>query len=159
MSERLNNVRDLFVFQCYTGLAFIDMSTLTREDIKVEADGKEWIVKERMKTGVPSFIPLMEVAKEILVKYDYVLPVLSNQKYNSYLKEIQDICHITKNLHSHLARHTCGTLLLNAGVDILTVSKILGHSTSKVTESVYVKVLPETIRIFCRNLCRGNQEW
>ncbi|MBP9991398.1 MAG: site-specific integrase [Bacteroidales bacterium] len=146
MFERLNNVRDLFVFQCYTGLAFIDMSTLTREDIKVEADGKEWIVKERMKTGVPSFIPLMDVAKEILVKYDYVLPVLSNQKYNSYLKEIQDICHITKNLHSHLARHTCGTLLLNAGVDILTVSKILVHSTSKVTESVYVKVHPETIR-------------
>ena len=83
---------------------------------KEEADGKEWIVKERMKTGVPSFIPLMEVAKEILVKYDYVLPVLSNQKYNSYLKEIQDICHITKNLHSHLARHTYGTLLLNAGL-------------------------------------------
>ena len=115
------------------------------KDIKIDKDGKEWIVKDRIKTGVPAFIPILPVVKEILVKYNYYLPTLSNQKYNSYLKEIQEVCGITKTLHSHLARHTCGTLLLNAGVDMLTVSKVLGHSSTKTTEAVYAKLLPETI--------------
>ena len=144
-SKSMENVRDLFIFQCYTGMAYRDMATLTQKDIKIDKDGKEWIVKERMKTGVPAFIPVLPPVKEILVKHQYLLPTLSNQKYNSYLKEIQEVCGITKNLHSHLARHTCGTLLLNAGCDIMTVSKVLGHSSTKITESVYAKLLPETI--------------
>lgn len=144
-SKSMENVRDLFIFQCYTGLAFKDMATLTQKDIKVDKDGKEWIVKERMKTGVTAFIPILPVVKEILEKHQYLLPTLSNQKYNSYLKEIQAVCGIQKTLHSHLARHTCGTLLLNAGVDMLTVSKVLGHSSTKITESVYAKLLPSTI--------------
>lgn len=144
-SRSMENVRDLFIFQCYTGLAFYDMSSLTQKDIKVDNDGKEWIVKERIKTGVMAYIPVLPVVKEILVKHQYLLPTLSNQKYNSYLKEIQEVCGIKKTLHSHLARHTCGTLLLNAGVDMLTVSKVLGHSSTKTTEAVYAKLLPETI--------------
>ena len=144
-SERVENIRDLFILQCYTGLAFRDMSSLSKKDIKIDKDGKEWIVKERIKTGVPAFIPILPVVKEILVKYNYHLPTLTNQKYNSYLKEIQEVCGIKKTLHSHLARHTCGTLLLNAGVDMLTVSKVLGHSSTKTTEAVYAKLLPETI--------------
>lgn len=144
-SKSLEKIRDLFVFQCYTGLAFRDMSSLSEKDIKIDKDGKEWIVKERIKTGVPAFIPILPVVKEILVKYNYHLPTLTNQKYNSYLKEIQEVCGIKKTLHSHLARHTCGTLLLNAGVDMLTVSKVLGHSSIKITEAVYAKLLPETI--------------
>ena len=144
-SRSMENVRDLFIFQCYTGLAFYDMSSLTQKDIKVDDDGKEWIVKERIKTGVMAYIPVLPVVKEILVKHQYLLPTLSNQKYNSYLKEIQEVCGIKKTLHSHLARHTCGTLLLNAGVDMLTVSKVLGHSSTKTTEAVYAKLLPETI--------------
>ena len=144
-SERVENIRDLFILQCYTGLAFRDMSSLSKRDIKIDKDGKEWIVKERIKTGVPAFIPILPVVKEILVKYNYHLPTLTNQKYNSYLKEIQEVCGIKKTLHSHLARHTCGTLLLNAGVDMLTVSKVLGHSSTKTTEAVYAKLLPETI--------------
>lgn len=144
-SKSIENIRDLFVLQCYTGLAFRDMSSLSEKDIKIDKDGKEWIVKERIKTGVPAFIPILPVVKEILVKYNYHLPTLTNQKYNSYLKEIQEVCGIKKTLHSHLARHTCGTLLLNAGVDMLTVSKVLGHSSSKTTEAVYAKLLPETI--------------
>ena len=144
-SERVKNIRDLFILQCYTGLAFRDMSNLSKKDIKIDKDGKEWIVKERIKTGVPAFIPILPVVKEILVKYNYHLPTLTNQKYNSYLKEIQEVCGIKKTLHSHLARHTCGTLLLNAGVDMLTVSKVLGHSSTKTTEAVYAKLLPETI--------------
>ena len=144
-SERVENIRDLFILQCYTGLAFRDMSNLSKKDIKIDKDGKEWIVKERIKTGVPAFIPILPVVKEILGKYNYHLPTLTNQKYNSYLKEIQEVCGIKKTLHSHLARHTCGTLLLNAGVDMLTVSKVLGHSSTKTTEAVYAKLLPETI--------------
>ena len=144
-SKRIENIRDLFILQCYTGLAFRDMSSLSEKDIKIDKDGKEWIVKERIKTGVPAFIPILPVVKEILVKYNYHLPTLTNQKYNSYLKEIQEVCGIKKTLHSHLARHTCGTLLLNAGVDMLTVSKVLGHSSTKTTEAVYAKLLPETI--------------
>lgn len=144
-SKSLEKIRDLFVLQCYSGLAFRDMSSLSEKDIKIDKDGKEWIVKERIKTGVPAFIPILPVVKEILVKYNYHLPTLTNQKYNSYLKEIQEVCGIKKTLHSHLARHTCGTLLLNAGVDMLTVSKVLGHSSTKTTEAVYAKLLPETI--------------
>ena len=144
-SKRIENIRDLFILQCYTGLAFRDMSCFSEKDIKIDKDGKEWIVKERIKTGVSAFIPILPVVKEILVKYNYHLPTLTNQKYNSYLKEIQEICGIKKTLHSHLARHTCGTLLLNAGVDMLTVSKVLGHSSTKTTEAVYAKLLPETI--------------
>ena len=144
-SKRIENIRDLFILQCYTGLAFRDMSCFSEKDIKIDKNGKEWIVKERIKTGITALIPILPVVKEILVKYNYHLPTLTNQKYNSYLKEIQDVCGITKTLHSHLARHTCGTLLLNAGVDMLTGSKVLGHSSTKTTEAVYAKLLPETI--------------
>lgn len=144
-SERLDNVRDLFILQCYTGLAFKDMSTLSIKDIKTDKDGKQWIMKNRTKTGVTAFIPILPIVNEILMKHHYLLPTLSNQKYNSYLKEIQDVCGIQKKLHSHLARHTCGTILLNAGLDMISVSRILGHSSSKVTEAVYAKLLPSTI--------------
>jgi len=144
-TERLNNIRDMFILQCYTGLAFKDMSSLTAKDIKVDKDGKEWIMKARTKTGVTAFIPVLPVVKEILERHHYLLPTPSNQKYNAYLKEIQEVCGIQKTLHSHLARHTCGTILLNAGLDMVSVSRILGHSSSKITESVYAKLLPTTI--------------
>ena len=108
-SKSMENVRDLFVFQCYTGMAYRDMATLTQKDIKIDKDGKEWIVKERMKTGVPAFIPVLPPVKEILVKHQYLLPTLSNQKYNSYLKEIQEVCGITRHciviLHDTLVGH------------------------------------------------------
>ena len=143
--ERLERVRDMFVFECYTGLAFTDMHTLEKTDIITDANGKEWIIKRRQKTQIVSSIPLLPVAKEILVKYDWQLPRLCNQKFNGYLKEIGDLCGIEKSLHSHLARHTFATLLLNSGVDMVTVSKILGHANSRITERVYAKMLPETI--------------
>ena len=87
----------------------------------------------------------MHITQEIWEKYDYKLPVLSNQKYNGYLKEIADLCGINKKLHSHLARHTFATILLNNGMDILSVSKILGHSNSRITEKVYAKMMPKTL--------------
>ena len=142
---RMTQVRDVFIFACYSGLAFTDLKNLTKEDILIDEDGKEWIIKPRHKTKIISHIPLLPIAKEIWEKYDYKLPVLTNQKYNSYLKELADVCGINKNLHSHLARHTFATILLNSGVDMVSVSKILGHSNSRITESTYAQMMPETI--------------
>lgn len=142
---RLAKVRDMFIFECYTGLAFTDMVNLRSENIVVDTKGNEWIIKSRQKTKIQSTIPLLPLAKEILMKYQDELPTLTNQKYNGYLKELGDICGIKKNLHSHLARHTFATILLNSGVDMVSVSKILGHANSRITEKVYAKMLPETI--------------
>ena len=142
---RLAKVRDMFIFECYTGLAFTDMVNLRSENIVVDPKGNEWIIKSRQKTKIQSTIPLLPIAKEIFVKYKEVLPTLTNQRYNGYLKELGDICGIKKNLHSHLARHTFATILLHSGVDMVSVSKILGHSNSRITEKVYAKMLPETI--------------
>lgn len=139
-NERIEKVRDLFIFQCYTGLSYCDMATLTKDDI---VDGV--IYKNRRKTDVKSIIPLLPVSKTILEKYDYQLPVISNQKYNQYLKALGDLCECRMTLHSHLARHTYATLLLNKGVDMVTVSKTMGHSNSKITESIYAEMRKETV--------------
>lgn len=139
-NDRLSKVRDLFIFQCYTGMAYIDMATLSRNDIK---DGM--IIKYRQKTNVKSVIPLFDVTKEILLKYDYTLPVLSNQKYNSYLKELGDVCNIPQSLHSHLARHTMATMMLNNGVSLSSIAKTLGHSNTRITEEIYAEMLDKTV--------------
>jgi site-specific recombinase XerD len=144
-TTRMAQVRDVFIFACYSGLAFTDLKNLTKDDMLIDEDGKEWIVKPRQKTKIISHIPLLPIAKELWEKYDYKLPVLTNQKYNSYLKELADVCGINKNLHSHLARHTFATILLNNGVDMVSVSKILGHSNSRITEKTYAQMMPETI--------------
>lgn len=143
--DRLAKIRDLFIFECYTGLAFTDLMSLNEKDFHVDEDGNKWIIKKRHKTNVIATIPLLPIALEILDKYDYKLPHMSNVKYNAYLKEIGDICGIKKNLHSHLARHTWATMLLNAGMDMVSVSKCLGHSNSKITESTYAKILPDKL--------------
>lgn len=139
-NERIEKVRDCFIFQCYTGLSYCDMVTLTRDDIK---DGV--IYKNRRKTDVKSIIPLLPISKSILEKYDYQLPVISNQKYNQYLKALGDLCECRMTLHSHLARHTYATMLLNKGVDMVTVSKTMGHSNSKITETIYAEMRKETV--------------
>ena len=143
--DRLAKIRDLFVFECYTGLAFSDLSSLEEKDFHIDESGNKWIIKKRHKTDVVATIPLLPIALEILEKYDYRLPCLSNVKYNAYLKELGDICGIKKKLHSHLARHTWATILLNAGMDMVSVSKCLGHANSKITESTYAKVLPDKL--------------
>lgn len=142
---RLAKIRDLFIFECYTGLAFADLMSLKNSDFHIDQDGNKWIVKKRHKTNVVATIPLMPISIEILEKYDYKLPRISNATYNIYLKELGDICGIHRNLHSHLARHTWATILLNNGLDMVSVSKCLGHSNSKITESTYAKVLPEKL--------------
>lgn len=143
-TARLGVVRDVFVFQCYTGLAYIDVFNLKRSDIKEGIDGEQWILTERQKTGSPINIPLLPKAAEILERYknhpicierDSVLPVNSNQKMNEYLKEIADLCGITSALNTHKARRTFGsTVTLNNNVPIHIVKEMLGHQSVSQTE-------------------------
>lgn len=142
---RLAKIRDLFVFECFSGLAFSDLASLNEKDFHIDEFGNKWIIKKRHKTNVVATIPLLPVALEILEKYNYKLPHLTNVKYNAYLKELGDICDIKKKLHSHLARHTWATILLNNGMDMVSVSRCLGHANSKITESTYAKVLPDEL--------------
>ena len=143
--ERLNLVRDMFLFQCYTGLAYSDMSLLTQEDVKPGIDGNKWIIINRKKTDFRSAIPLLPPALSIIDKYhgktekNRLLPCYAIQKFNSYLEEIAELCGINKNLTSHVGRRTFATTIaLSNGVSIETISKILGHSTTKITHQYAV---------------------
>ena len=141
VSERLEHVRDLFIFSCFTGLAYSDVANLREENIRKSFDGKLWIMTKRQKTNTDVNVPLLDIPKMILKKYKgklpngKILPVISNQKLNAYLKEIADICGIKKNLTFHLARHTFATTTtLAKGVPIETVSKMLGHTNIETTQ-------------------------
>lgn len=141
---RLDQVRDIFIFCCMTGLAYIDCFNLTYEQLLKDDQGDFYIKRKRQKTKVMATIPLNDIALSILKKYDYKLPVLTNQKMNAYLKEIQDICNLKKNLTCHVSRHSAAVLLLNHGVTLNTVSKVLGHSNITMTQH-YAKLLDKTI--------------
>lgn len=141
--ERLTLVRDIFLFSCYTGLAYADVKKLMRNEIAVGVDGEKRIFTKRQKTDTSSRIPLLPVSEGLLRKYkDHpqcirgnVLPILSNQKMNAYLKEIADVCGINKILTFHIARHTFATTVtLSNGVPIETVSKMLGHTNLRTTQ-------------------------
>lgn len=152
VSDRLTNIRDVFAFCCFTGLAFIDVKGLRKEDITTTPTGEMVIRKQRQKTGVWYNVPLLPVAKQILDKYEnkpfpdnQLLPVPSNVKMNAYLKEIADVCGINKNLTTHLARHTFATTITLANnVSIESVSKMLGHKNIKMTQH-YAKILEKTV--------------
>ncbi len=144
-SERLEKVRDIFIFCCYTGLSYIDVKNLTHENICTSFDGNLWIKGKRQKTDSSFSIPLLDLPKKILEKYrtktqsDKVLPVPSNQKINDYLKEIGSICGIDKDLTFHLSRHTFATLTLTKGVSMESVSRMLGHRNLKTTQ-IYARI-------------------
>ena len=148
--ERLVQVRDVFVFCCYTGLSYADVKKLRRNEIGIGMDGDKWIFTSRQKTDTSSRIPLLPVALTILNRYQdhpqcenkgLLLPVLSNQKMNAYLKEIADLSDVVKHLTFHLARHTFATTVtLSNNVPIETVSKMLGHTNIKTTQH-YAKIL------------------
>ena len=150
VSDRLNQVKDIFLFSCFTGLAYVDVKKLSRKNIGFGVDGERWIFINRTKTDTRSNIPLLPIASAILEKYedhpqvvnqDKLLPILSNQKMNSYLKEIADVCEINKELTFHIARHTFATTVtLSNGVPIESVSKMLGHKNLKTTQH-YAKIL------------------
>ena len=151
---RLDLVKDIFVFCCYTGLAYADVKQLKSKHIVIGINGDRWIKMARKKTKAISSIPILPPAEDIIQKYSEhpyvasgkgVLPVLTNQKSNAYLKEIADVCGINKNLTTHLARHTFATTVtLSNGVSIATVSKMLGHRSLKTTQ-IYAKVLDSKI--------------
>jgi site-specific recombinase XerD len=150
---RLDLVKDIFIFCCYTGLSYADVKKLSENDVVIGIDGNRWIKTNRTKTKVRSSIPILPTAEAIIEKYvehpdvntKRLLPVLSNQKMNAYLKEIADLCGIHKNLTFHLARHTFATTVtLSNGVPIESVSKILGHKNLHTTQH-YAKILDRKV--------------
>ncbi len=139
---RLENVRDIFVFCCLTGLAFADVKELKREHLTTDEQGNMWIRKPREKTAVMSTIPLLKQPKAILQKYAFdlhcmesgkLLPVPSNQKMNAYMSEIATICGLNKKLTTHCARHTFACLAVEYGMPIDVLAKILGHTNTNTT--------------------------
>jgi site-specific recombinase XerD len=153
-TERLSLVRDIFIFSCFTGLAYIDVKNLTKLHISIGIDGGKWIFTHRQKTESASKIPILPVTQMIIDKYENhpqavnqnkLLPILSNQKMNAYLKEIAGVCKIEKELTFHIARHTFATTVtLTNGVPIESVSKMLGHKNLRTTQH-YAKVLDKKV--------------
>lgn len=151
-TPRIENVRDVFLFSCNTGLAYGDVKKMTADNIIKGIDGNLWIKIKRTKTKSLSSIPLLPIAQKLIEKYEGVenpkgtlLPVYSNQRTNSYLKEIAERCDIKKNLTFHVARHTFATTVtLTNGVPIESVSKMLGHRSLKTTQH-YAKILDEKL--------------
>ena len=152
--KRLEQVRDIFVFCCFTALAFVDVQQLSREHLIKDNNGALWIRKARQKTNQMCNIPVLTIPQRILRQYEdnvecikkgVLLPVISNQRMNAYLKEIADLCGITKRLTTHVARHTAATVVFLANdVSMENVSKILGHSNIRMTQH-YAKVLDSSI--------------
>ncbi|WP_242206523.1 site-specific integrase [Aestuariivivens insulae] len=152
--ERLQLVKNLFVFSCYTSLSYIDVINLTADNINIGIDGELWIHYRREKTTKVIRIPLLPKALQIIEMYKNnhitkaqgsIFPKISNQKLNSYLKEIADVCGIKKNLTFHIARHTFATTVtLSNGIPIETVSKLLGHSKISTTQ-IYAKVIERKV--------------
>jgi site-specific recombinase XerD len=160
--ERLTIVKDIFLFSCFSGLAYSDVKKLRRSEIVIGIDGEKWLISRRQKTDITARIPLLQQALDIIDRYENnrqcilenrVLPVLSNQKMNAYLKEIADLCGINKNLTYHIARHTFATTVtLSNGVPIETVSKMLGHRNLKTQH--YAKILDIKISADMKQLRR-----
>ncbi|WP_372746965.1 site-specific integrase [Lutibacter sp.] len=152
--ERLDLVKDLFIFSSYTGIAYVDIMKLKKDNVILGIDGNKWIITKRQKTNTPVKVPILDQAQYLIDKYknnaraavtNTLFPSLSNQKLNSYLKEIADACKITKNLTFHMARHTFATTVtLTNGVPIETVSKILGH-TKIATTQIYARVIERKV--------------
>ena len=144
----------MFLFSCYTGLSYIDLAELGPENIITGIDGELWLQTSRTKTNTSVRVPLLPKANELIEMYcdspkslenGTVFPVISNQRMNGYLKEIADICGITKRLTFHIARHTFATTVtLSNGVPIESVSKMLGHTTIRTTQ-IYAKVIEQKL--------------
>ena len=152
-NERLGLVKDIFTFSCFTGLSYAEVKKLSEKEVVIGFDGNRWIKTKRTKTKTRCSVPILPVAEDILQKYSShpevsekrLLPVLSNQKMNAYIKEIADLCGINKNLTFHLARHTFATTVtLSNGVPIESVSKMLGHKNLQTTQH-YAKILDRKV--------------
>ena len=145
-SDKLERVRDLFLFQCRTALSYVDMSLLEPEDFKKDnQDGILYINKRRRKNGMEFFVVVLPEPLAIAQKYDFRLPIISCQRYNDYLKEIGTLCGIEKPMHSHIARHTAATWLLNHSVPMPVVQKCLGHQPGSPATRHYAKLLDRSV--------------
>ncbi|MFH7012422.1 phage integrase SAM-like domain-containing protein [Flavobacterium sp. FlaQc-52] len=147
--ERLDKVRDIFLFSCYTGYAPVDASNLTHDNISTANNGQTWLMTNRAKTSIRANVPVLPPTLHIIKKYDGkqegLIPRISNQKMNAYLKEIADICGIDKHLTWYVARHTFATTVtLGNGVRIENVSAMMGHTNIKQTQH-YAKVLDQNV--------------
>ncbi len=150
--ERLAIVRDLFVFSSYTGLSYVDIKELTMDYITTMPDDSMWIIQSRHKTGHMARIPLLSIPLAMIEKYsskkshgECIFPVMSNQKMNSYLKELADICEVRKNLTFHMSRHTFSTTVcLDNGISVETLSRMLGHINIKTTQ-IYAKITDKKV--------------
>ena len=163
VKKQTNLVRDMFLFGCFTGLSYIDIKTLTHDKIqRMDFDGEDWIITRRTKTRVSSNVPLMEIAKELIERYnglaggDFVFPMPSNGTCNKHLKQIAKACGISKEIGFHLSRHTFATTvyLCNGGT-IEALSKILGHkhiSTTQIYAEVTNKMVSSDFRAISGNL-------
>ncbi len=147
---RLDLVRDIFLFSCFTGLAYIDVANLTADNLVV-LDDKVWLMTKRQKTSIETNVLLLDIPKAIIEKYNHktyrdgkLFLIFSNQRMNSYLKEIADVCYIKKRLTYHLARHTFATMSLSKGVPMESVSKMLGHTNIKTTQ-IYARITNKKI--------------
>jgi site-specific recombinase XerD len=157
----MRNVRDVFIFCCYTGFAYADVFQFDHDAVIKGLDGEYWISKNRQKTGIRESVPLLPIALDIINMYrdneyckknNKLLPVNSNQKYNAYLKELADLCGIDKHLTTHIARHTFATTVTLAnGVPIETVSSMLGHTNIRTTQ-IYAKVVEKKVSEDMQNL-------
>ena len=145
-NKRVEDIKNVWLFQCYTGLSYADLKLLEPSDYKKADNGMYYICKKRKKTGVEFTAVLLKEATLIALMYNFNLPVKSNQRYNSYLKELADLCNIDKNLHTHVARHTCAMYLLNHRPPIAkeTIKKIFGWADDRMLR-VYGKTLPSTV--------------
>jgi site-specific recombinase XerD len=145
--QRLSFVRDIFLFQCYTGLAYSDMARLTIGHVSPGIDGNKWIIIRRKKTDVRAAIPLLPKAEELIQKYHSgstepgkpLFSFYAIQKFNAYLHEIAELCEINKNLTSHVGRRTFATTIALAnGISLETISKLLGHTSTRITSQYAV---------------------
>jgi integrase len=151
---RLMEVRDCYVFCCYTGYSYQDAADLKQDDVQLGIDRTKWIFRDRGKTGKTENVPLLPIALEIIERYkkhpycitaNRLLPMNSNQRYNAYLKEVASVCGIDKELTSHTARHTFATTVtLSNDVPIETVSELLGHSDIRTTQ-IYAKIIQKKV--------------
>lgn len=172
-TERLSLVRGIFLFSCFTGLAYVNVKNLTKSYLSIGIDGEKWIFTRRQKTETASKIPILPLTQMIIDKYEddpecnnqsKLLPILSNQKMNAYLKEIAGICEIDKELTFHIARHTFATTItLTNGVPIESVSKLLGHKNLRTTQH-YGRVLDKKVSVDMKilrekfSLLKNNQQ-
>lgn len=158
-TESIERVRDLFVMQCLTGLSYSDLMDFDFSKVRENMDGQFIFSAERKKTGVLFTIVLLPQALEILVKYDYVLPKISNVQYNMRLKVVADAAGIDKPIASHYGRRTCGMLLLNKGFPIEIVAKVLGHTNIRTTQQAYARILDSSVeREFAQRMGIGNKD-